>query len=207
MGYWLDDVMNGILKGLDGCGLVRLDRNNGVRLPDAQSPASLVDHIANTANPHAVTAAQAGAAVNNHTHKTRSLILFGYKDEITAAEETVVEWARTVDGIGNEYGYRMLRAGKVTGISCVYSCINVGGESTLTIEICKNGIATDVKLTGAVTSTGNGLGVYKLDNSFSFEASDVISAKITLYNDVGGVRVSCFSIVAEIEFESDTETA
>jgi len=173
------------MKGLDLYGRLRLDQNNGVPLPYSVLPAEVIAHLNDFANPH----------------KVPSTISFGYLDTITASEETIEEYARTVDGVGNEYGHRMIRDGKVTGIAFVYMCEGLTGQSEITLIVLKNGLATEVSIGGVIPTIGNGLGGYSRTNSY-FKAGDTIGVKISLYNDAGSCSVSNFTIDLEIEIES-----
>lgn len=55
---WLEDAKSGVLKGIDDLGRLRLYKNDGELLPDANLPVSVSDHIDSVANPHTVTDAQ-----------------------------------------------------------------------------------------------------------------------------------------------------
>jgi len=60
----LDAIRDGVIKGLDLLGRLRLDQNNGVALPYANVPDEVSGHIADvTGNPHAVTDAQVHSGV------------------------------------------------------------------------------------------------------------------------------------------------
>ena len=55
---WLEDAISGILKGLDSLGRIRLYKNDGEPLPDAQAAAICTTHHADTDNPHEVSDTQ-----------------------------------------------------------------------------------------------------------------------------------------------------
>jgi len=132
-------------------------------------------------------------------NEQRAHLLFGYNAQINAFEETITEYAKTVDGVGNEYGYRMMRAGRVTGISYTYTCNSIYGQSELNAIVLKNGVATDVIVSDSPTA-GAGKGSYNLSNTVTFVAGDLLSVEIELYNEYYGVTVSEFAIMVEIQY-------
>lgn len=60
---WYDAIKKGLLKGLDTLGRVRLYKNDGEPLPDAQAASVCTSHHADTGNPHDVSDSQVHAGV------------------------------------------------------------------------------------------------------------------------------------------------
>ena len=130
--------------------------------------------------------------------KTRQTLLFGYDANITAEDGSTVVDAHTVDGSANGQGYRMIRAGKVTGVSLQFDCTDatVSGDLKATLQLNASNQTMLVQVN--TTSTGD-LGGYSTANSFTFSAGDTINVELDLSEDaVDQCIVNNVAIVVEI---------
>lgn len=91
---WLEDVKSGKLKGLDTLGRIRLYRNDGQPLPDAQAAEICTDHHDDKDNPHEVDDAQVHSGVGGEIYFTD---LDGDYHEITIVNGRITSWVIDTD--------------------------------------------------------------------------------------------------------------
>jgi len=131
--------------------------------------------------------------------KTRSTITFGSASGITAQNDTVTDDAFTVNGADNTMGYKMIRSGKVTGLSfqCRVTSATTTGNFKATVQ--KNGTNQSMTTSINPTSVSNDQGSYTTSNSFSFSAGDKINVELELAEiDNVSCTVEDIAIVVEI---------
>jgi len=131
--------------------------------------------------------------------KTRQPLTFGYNNAITqtGVGVTTVD-AKTVNGSENTQGYRMIRAGKVTGISLQFRGINAGTDAQLKATVQLNA-ANQAMTEGVVVAVSNNLGDDNTSNSFTFSAGDRINVELELEEVTGG-NPSVEDIAVVVEF-------
>ncbi|MHA1952514.1 MAG: hypothetical protein ACW96U_01020, partial [Candidatus Heimdallarchaeaceae archaeon] len=111
---------------------------------------------------------------------TRQLFPFGYDAEITANDETITYDGRTIEGATNGYGYRMIRAGTCTGVSCQFDCTNSSTDADLTVTVYLNNVAQSMAATSANLSSVTDYGMQSTANSFTFTAGQQIKVRLAL---------------------------
>ena len=129
--------------------------------------------------------------------KTRQTLLFGYAASITANDEGIALDAVTVDGSKNGQGYRMLRAGTVSGVSVQCDVTNATSSGTFTIKVQKNAVNQTMTVAPVITSIGD-TGAYSTSNTFTIIAGDRINVELDL--DVSGDIVAVENIAVIVEF-------
>jgi len=137
----------------------------------------------------------------------RSHLHFGHNAALTAdSGGDASEIAQTVDGADNTLGYRMFRAGNVTGVSVQFSASAVGppANSDLKVTMLLNGADKTMVLTVNLDSgAGVDKGGFTLTNPFGFVANNKIGVKIELISDAGGIdEISAYDIAVLVEIES-----
>jgi len=145
-----------------------------------------------------------GVDISAHYHTYYFPLLFGYNAEITGTSVTTD--AKTVDGATNNNGYRMLRAGTITGISIQYRCTesaSVIGYLYATVQ--KNKVNSSMLVSGSVTATGNDLGNSTTSNSFTFSAGDRINVELFL-SCYDSATVEDIAIMVEVRYDSSVPT-
>ena len=146
-----------------------------------------------------------GVDISAHYHTYYFPLLFGYNAEITGTSVTTD--AKTVDGATNNNGYRMLRAGTITGISIQYRCTesaSVIGYLYATVQ--KNKVNSSMLVSGSVTATGNDLGNSTTSNSFTFSAGDRINVELFLSCYGSAATVEDIAIMVEVRYDSSVPT-
>lgn len=128
--------------------------------------------------------------------KTRSYLHFGRNATITGASTTVD--AYTLDGVSNTYGYRMIRDGRVTGISYVYNCSTAdSSDGDLNFRVQQNRVNSSMIVSDTTATTGYKQGD-TTSNDFSFASGDTINVELALIQDAGDGVVEDISILIEI---------
>lgn len=132
--------------------------------------------------------------------KTRQKLPFGYATSISVnASLSTTKDAKTVDSAVNGQGYRMLRAGKVTGISLQCDCTDDTGGGSIKAIPQKNGI-NQTMIVGVADAAGD-VGGYSTANSFDYSAGDTINVEITVEETkgTGSLAFENIAIIVEIE--------
>ena len=145
-----------------------------------------------------------GVDISAHYHTYYFPLLFGYNAEITGTSVTTD--AKTVDGATNNNGYRMLRAGTITGISIQYRCTK-SAPGYLYATVQKNKVNSSMLVSGSVTATGNDLGNSTTSNSFTFSAGDRINVELFLSCYVSAATVEDIAIMVEVRYDSSVPTS
>lgn len=146
-------------------------------------------------------------SVSSHYHLSYAHLPFGYNAEISATGVTTTVDAKTIDGSTNANGYRMLRAGTVTGISIQYRCTDLTDDGALRAYVQKNKVNQSMYADGSVASVSDDLGASTTANSFTFVANDRINVEIQLgEGSANVVKVEDIAIVVEIRYSTGTET-
>ena len=142
-----------------------------------------------------------GVDISAHYHTYYFPLLFGYNAEITGTSVTTD--AKTVDGATNNNGYRMLRAGTITGISIQYRCTkSAPNYGYLYATVQKNKVNSSMLVSGSVTATGNDLGNSTTSNSFTFSAGDRINVELFLSCYGSAATVEDIAIMVEVRYDS-----
>ncbi len=136
------------------------------------------------------------------TLKTRQCLSFGYNAIISATSGTTTVDAHTVDGSANAQGYRMIRAGTVTGVSLQFDVTNASTEpaaDTFIATVQKNGANQSMAVTvETMTSTGD-YGAQSTSTSFTMAAGDTINVELSLTEDTGDqLNVENVAVIVEI---------
>lgn len=132
--------------------------------------------------------------------KTIQTLLFGHSVEISAGGgATTTEDAEMAGGAENTQGYRMLHAGKVTGISIQAICTDDSGEGTLKATVQKNGVNQSMNVFDA-EGAGN-VGGISTSNSFSFSANERINVELEVLetSSMAPIAFSNIAVVVEIK--------
>ena len=145
-----------------------------------------------------------GVDISAHYHTYYFPLLFGYNAEITGTSVTTD--AKTVDGATNNNGYRMLRAGTITGISIQYRCTESAYGGCLYATVQKNKVNSSMLVSGSVTATGNDLGNSTTSNSFTFSAGDRINVELLL-GCSDSATVEDIAIMVEVRYDSSVPTS
>ena len=145
-----------------------------------------------------------GVDISAHYHTYYFPLLFGYNAEITGTSVTTD--AKTVDGATNNNGYRMLRAGTITGISIQYRCTKSAYGGYLYATVQKNKVNSSMLVSGSVTATGNDLGNSTTSNSFTFSAGDRINVELFLSCYGSAATVEDIAIMVEVRYDSSVPT-
>ena len=145
-----------------------------------------------------------GIDISTHYHTYYFPLLFGYNAEITGTSVTTD--AKTVDGATNNNGYRMLRAGTITGISIQYRCTKSAYGGYLYATVQKNKVNSSMLVSGSVTATGNDLGNSTTSNSFTFSAGDRINVELFLSCYGSAATVEDIAIMVEVRYDSSVPT-
>jgi len=132
-------------------------------------------------------------------NEQRAHLLFGYNAMITGTSVTTD--AKTVDGATNENGYRMIRAGTITGISIQYRCTESAYGGYLYATVQKNKVNSSMVVIGPVSVTGNDLGNSTTSNSFTFSAGDRINVELLL-GCSDSATVEDIAIMVEVRYDS-----
>jgi hypothetical protein len=136
--------------------------------------------------------------------KTRQTLLFGRDAALTQIGGTNTVDATTIDSATNTRGYRMIRAGTVTGVSLQFNCTNATTIGLLTATVQDGGTNTTMAVTypsggaGAI-AVSNDLGHQSTSNSFSFSAGDRINVELSLL-EVDGDSCTVDDIAVIVEF-------
>ena len=146
-----------------------------------------------------------GVDISAHYHTYYFPLLFGYNAEITGTSVTTD--AKTVDGATNNNGYRMLRAGTITGISIQYRCTESAYGGCLYATVQKNKVNSSMLVSGSVTATGNDLGNSTTSNSFTFSAGDRINVELFLSCYGSAATVEDIAIMVEVRYDSSVPTS
>ena len=141
-----------------------------------------------------------GIDISTHYHTYYFPLLFGYNAMITGTSVTTD--AKTVDGATNENGYRMIRAGTITGISIQYRCTESAYGGYLYATVQKNKVNSSMVVIGSVTATGNDLGNSTTSNSFTFSAGDRINVELFLSCYGSAATVEDIAIMVEVRYDS-----
>jgi len=125
---------------------------------------------------------------------TRSYLAFGYASGISSSG--TVE-CYTVDGVQNGKGYRMIRSGKITGVSIQFNASTIADITSVSATVYKNGSSTSVSCSKEFDGT-EGSGSYGAHNtgSVEFSAGDTIMVKVS--ND-GFIEFGDIAVIVEIE--------
>lgn len=127
---------------------------------------------------------------------------FGRDATLSAFSTTTTVDAYTINGAANGQGYRILDAGKITGISCQLDCDDSSAPPAgLTVKAQINGSNTGLQTFVACQSTGD-LGGYTntTGSEITFSAGDRLNVEMSLYEaGVSTVNISNIAILVEIE--------
>jgi len=146
-------------------------------------------------------------AVASHYHLSYVTLPFGYDAEISIDDSTVTVDAYTVGGVSNTNGYKMLRAGTVTGISIQYRCTSATTNGSLKAYVQKNKVNQSMYANGAVSSVSDDLGASTTSDAFTFAAGDRINVELQLSEgDMDQVKVEDIAILVEVQLATGTET-
>ena len=115
--------------------------------------------------------------------KTRQLLCFGYDTSIPIDDENVTLDMYTVDGSANGQGYRMIRAGTVTGVSIQCDVTDATSSGYLRAYVQLNGANQSMYASASISGTGD-TGGSSTSNSFSFSVGDRINVEID-FDSVG----------------------
>lgn len=130
---------------------------------------------------------------------TRTYVSFGRDANLTRTDPgSTTADAATVDGSTNLQGYRMIRAGVVTGVSGQFITSARADGDTITFTVQKNGVNQSMVATKTITGLG-GTGCITTANSFSVVAEDTVNVEMTLTaGDVGTVTIANIAIAVEM---------
>ena len=109
--------------------------------------------------------------------------------------------ATTIDGATNTVGYRMIRSGKVTGISVQYNVTASTGGATFRATVQDGGSNTTMYAQGTVASTGN-QGASSTANSFDVSANDLVNVELRIDANGGGGSVTADNIAILVEISA-----
>lgn len=132
----------------------------------------------------------------------RSYLLYGYASNLDEGD-TGIEM-KTVDGVTNGRGYRMMRAGTVTSMAVVFEVTNYtrGGSGdfyTVLFDIYKNGSLYSVVQVEQVINTNQVYGATSNAPQGSFSAGDTFMVKFRSQAGIGdNFDLSQISIAIEI---------
>ncbi len=126
-------------------------------------------------------------------------ITFGRNSTISTTGTTTFEGFGT-NGTANGEGYRMIRAGEITGVSTHYDIINAGGSgSTCKVQVTKNAIdVTNANVTHTFVAGGDGTHTTFAAGTHTFSAGDRIGADLILSAVSSTVSLDDCTIVVEI---------
>jgi hypothetical protein len=136
--------------------------------------------------------------------KTRQTLLFGNSSLMTATSTTVTTDGRTVNGVLNTQGYRMVRDGIVTGISLQFRCTDATSIGSLTATVQDNASNTSMSVAypvgGAGTiSVSDNLGHQSTSSAFEVSAGDRINVELSLL-EIDGDTCSVDDIAVVVDF-------
>jgi hypothetical protein len=122
--------------------------------------------------------------------KTRMVLVFGRNSTISTTTSATFE-GFAANGASNGEGYRMIRAGEITGVS--YCCdVNNGGASgsSCKVQVTKNGSdVSGANVTHVFVAGGTGAGTTFAAGTYTFSAGDTIGVDLVL-TEVGSGTVS-----------------
>ena len=137
--------------------------------------------------------------------KTRSFLAFGHNSGDSANDTPVTIYpyltgGDNTGGVANGKGYRMMRAGKITGVSCQFDCTDASVVGSMYVTVYKNGsTATSVTATSPTLSSITDYGMHSTSNSATFNAGDTIYCRCVLEGDeVDAVAVDDIAIIVEV---------
>ena len=143
--------------------------------------------------------------VNGHQTgvlNTRQLLHFGRDTQLSAGPySSATADATTIDGATNTVGYRMIRSGKVTGISVQYNVTANTGGATFRATVQDGGSNTTMYAQGTVASTGN-QGASSTANSFDVSANDLVNVELRIDANGGGGSVTADNIAILVEISA-----
>ena len=123
---------------------------------------------------------------------TRSYLVWSYHDDFSSTTATTMR----ISDSSSSRGVRMIRGGKITGISLRTYCKNYTLNDTLTAEVYKNGTTAGITINLSITKTGFA-GSQNGSLSLSFAQGDEIAVKFKLSG--GTVTVGGTTVMVEIE--------
>lgn len=130
------------------------------------------------------------------SHKTSMTLLFGHDAEISATYgSTTTADAKTVNGVENGQGYRMIGAGTVIGVSVQADCTNDAGGGSLRATVQKNGVNQSMYV--EVADSAGDVGGVSTSNSFSYSDGDRINIELRVKED-DAIDVIAFDDIAVV---------
>ena len=133
--------------------------------------------------------------------KTRQIVSFGYDASLSAgAGATTTADAKAENGATNGQGFRMIRDGKVTGLSMQYDCTTSGGGS-FTATVQKNASNQSMNVSGAINATGD-KGVSTTSNPLTVSAGDRVNVELTIQETDGSGTIAVDDIAVFVELET-----
>jgi len=129
---------------------------------------------------------------------TRQYLAFGSNSGASTTGTTTVE-CTTLNGATNGRGYRMMRAGSITGVSIQCDVITAGAASTVTVQVFKNGSNVFSDVLSGISATGDfGTAATQNIGVDTFSAGDQIMAKIVCAANSSYLSVDDVAVLVEI---------
>lgn len=135
------------------------------------------------------------------TSANRQFLGFGYADVINVNNSFVIYAADTVGQVNSFQGYRMIRPGKVTGISLQCRCTTGTSFGSYEASLMINTFTKNVDITISNPSVSSNMGGYSATENYSFNAGDRIGVELKLV-DNGGYNPAIYDTEVIIEIET-----
>tara|TARA_B100000902_G_scaffold109662_1_gene111278 strand:- start:3494 stop:5005 length:1512 start_codon:yes stop_codon:yes gene_type:complete len=132
--------------------------------------------------------------------KTRMVLVFGRNSTISTTSTTTFE-GYAANGASNGEGYRMVRAGEVTGVSVQYDVNSSGGSgSSCKVQVTKNGSdISGANATHTFVAGGSGVHTTFAAGTYTFVAGDAIGVDLVLTRiSSGTVSLDDCTMIVEI---------
>lgn len=136
--------------------------------------------------------------------KTREFLLLGHDagDTATSTTTTIYPYLAGGTAVANGQGYRMMRAGSITGVSCQFDVVAASTTATLRVRVYKNA-STSTSITAVSANLGStgdyGMSYTAAVGTETFSANDTLYCRLSLWEDDGTeVSVDDISIVVEV---------
>ena len=127
------------------------------------------------------------------------VLVFGRNSTISTTGTTTYE-GYAANGASNGEGYRMVRAGEITGVSVHYDKINEGSSgSSCKVQVTKNGSdVSGANATHTFIGGGDGTSTTFAAGTYTFSANDRIGVDLVLTATGGTVSLDDCTMIVEI---------